>query len=103
MILTCAVTDGDAPLSFSWYKDGVRQTQLNHANIDQFDYKSHLTVGQVRRHHAGNYSCTVSNAAASVTGTASLFVNGKITSNIFLNNGNNLVKFFISGLQSNSN
>ncbi|XP_015591639.1 Down syndrome cell adhesion molecule-like protein Dscam2 isoform X45 [Cephus cinctus] len=75
--LQCAVVKGDLPLEISW--------SLNARLIDS-DYPdvlvsrsskraSTLTIDSVAARHAGEYSCTASNQAGSVTHSATLSVN----------------------------
>ena len=78
LTLTCVITEGDLPLKFLWTKDGIPQNNQPHVEIKNWDeFNSHLVISHVMKHHAGNYTCKASNAAASAIGTAALYVNGK--------------------------
>lgn len=60
----CAVTHGDPPFVFEWFKDG-RDVSLTKGvvirNID--DYTSNLVITSLDGEHNGNYTCRVSNSA----------------------------------------
>lgn len=76
--LTCSVTKGDVPLTIRWQKDGhsVEAAQMVTITlVDQFT--SILAIESLTPDHNGNYSCIVENAAAEVSHTHQLVVNGK--------------------------
>merc|ERR1719473_999029 len=50
--------EGSPPPSYQWYLNGVA--------LPGEDQKT-LTIGQIRKEHAGAYTCEVSNMAGSVT------------------------------------
>lgn len=78
LTLTCVVTEGDLPLSITWYKDGVKLEGREHATQHSWgDFNSHLGIAHVLPHHAGNYTCRATNRAASDHQTAAIYVNGK--------------------------
>lgn len=85
----CAVIKGDLPVDIVWSLNGqlidVMDAQTNQ-NYDRQDIivsrsnkrASTLTIDSVAARHAGEYSCTASNAAGSATHTSVLSVNGTI-------------------------
>lgn len=75
--LTCSVIKGDLPMSMAWFKDG-RAVDAQSVTITQLDqYNSILLIESLSQEHNGNYSCHARNAAAEVSYTTQLFVNGK--------------------------
>ncbi|XP_035731495.1 Down syndrome cell adhesion molecule-like protein Dscam2 isoform X22 [Vespa mandarinia] len=82
----CAVIKGDLPVDIIWSLNGqlidVMDAQTNQ-NYDRQDIivsrsnkrASTLTIDSVAARHAGEYSCTASNAAGSATHTSVLSVN----------------------------
>lgn len=75
--LTCAVTKGDLPLTITWTKDGRVVTTGNSITIKPVDhFTSILGIDSLSPEHNGNYSCVVQNAAAQVSHTQQLAVNG---------------------------
>ncbi|XP_042211179.1 Down syndrome cell adhesion molecule-like protein Dscam2 isoform X2 [Homarus americanus] len=76
LTLTCAVTEGDLPLTITWYKDGEKLEGRDHTTQHSWDdFNSHLAIAHVLPHHAGNYTCSATNRAATDQQTAALFVN----------------------------
>lgn len=81
----CNVAQGDPPLTITWLKDGrpllmdqlVAGLQVR--EIDQ--YSKSLLMDQLNPQFNGNYTCQVSNDAATVSHSAQLIVNGMILSN----------------------
>ncbi|XP_076032140.1 cell adhesion molecule Dscam2-like isoform X4 [Oratosquilla oratoria] len=72
----CTVNRGDTPLSIGWSKDQVSAEHLSGVQVRQYDqYSAVLTIAHLSPAHAGNYSCTARNDAASVEHTAPLNVN----------------------------
>lgn len=91
--IQCVVVTGDLPLSFVWLKDhysslspttstsistsSTGTTTSTDITTRQYDdFTSTLSIGSITRAHSGNYTCRVSNAAATITHTAQLRVNG---------------------------
>lgn len=90
--IQCVVVTGDLPLSFVWLKDHYSSLSPTSTSIStsstgtttstdittrQYDdFTSTLSIGSITRAHSGNYTCRVSNAAATITHTAQLQVNG---------------------------
>ena len=69
LTLTCAVTKGDLPLSFSWTVDGRPLVSsggsLKTVQIDP--YTNLLSVDSLQPAHSGNYTCSVDNLAITAT------------------------------------
>lgn len=70
LTLTCSVTKGDLPLSFSWTVDGRpvnTNTGVGPVKTVQIDpYTNLLSVDSLQPAHSGNYSCSVTNTATTV-------------------------------------
>lgn len=75
--LGCTVISGDPPFEFGWRKDGrPLGPQLGvRAQTDAFS--SDLTFASLGPRHNGNYTCVVSNDAASASHSASIVVQGE--------------------------
>nr|CAD7393258.1 unnamed protein product [Timema cristinae] len=85
--IQCVVVNGDLPLHFSWVKDNKGSltsttsttstvTSTEHITLRQYDdFTSALSISRITRAHSGDYTCRVSNDAATVTHTAQLRVN----------------------------
>ncbi|CAN8008838.1 unnamed protein product, partial [Ixodes pacificus] len=71
---TCALLDGDPPVSVSWLKDGRADLGPDVQVVPISDFVSNLIIDKVARHHSGNYTCTATNAAASANHTARMVV-----------------------------
>jgi len=77
-MLTCSVLEGDPPFSFRWTKDdqdllpnpSIRITATN-------EYSSTLSIPQVSYEDNGNFTCVVSNPAASTNYSVQMVVKGK--------------------------
>uniref|UniRef100_T1J6W3 Ig-like domain-containing protein n=2 Tax=Strigamia maritima TaxID=126957 RepID=T1J6W3_STRMM len=73
--ISCVVYQGDLPLTILWMKDGRPiSPDLGITRRDIDDYSSILTIEKVQTTHNGNYTCVVSNDAATVNYTAQLTV-----------------------------
>uniref|UniRef100_T1IV66 Down syndrome cell adhesion molecule n=1 Tax=Strigamia maritima TaxID=126957 RepID=T1IV66_STRMM len=72
--LSCVVYQGDLPITFHWLKNGKPIISENSIvtvrTID--DYSSILTIENIEKNHAGNYTCVASNSAASVSQSSQL-------------------------------
>ncbi|XP_070509604.1 cell adhesion molecule Dscam2 isoform X3 [Chironomus tepperi] len=74
--IPCSVVKGDLPISLKWLKNknaidpglGITITQVDH-------YNSILVIEHLTASHSANYSCVVSNPAASMESTQMLLVN----------------------------
>nr|XP_042900815.1 Down syndrome cell adhesion molecule-like protein Dscam2 [Parasteatoda tepidariorum] len=72
--LVCTVIQGDPPFVISWKRDERPIEPGLGVIIRNDEFSSDLTFSSVTPRHNGNYTCIVSNAAASVTHTATLVV-----------------------------
>lgn len=73
----CTVNGGDTPLQVTWTKDGMAAESVGGVQVRNLDlYSAILTISHLAPLHAGNYTCTATNDAASVRHTAPLNVNG---------------------------
>ncbi|CAL1284864.1 unnamed protein product [Larinioides sclopetarius] len=72
--LVCTVIQGDPPFVISWKKDERPIEPGLGVIIRNDEFSSDLTFSSVTPRHNGNYTCIVSNAAASVSHTATLVV-----------------------------
>ncbi|KAF8774513.1 Down syndrome cell adhesion molecule-like [Argiope bruennichi] len=72
--LVCTVIQGDPPFVISWKKDDRPIEPGLGVIIRNDEFSSDLTFSSVTPRHNGNYTCIVSNAAASVSHTATLVV-----------------------------
>ncbi|XP_069995909.1 cell adhesion molecule Dscam2 [Penaeus vannamei] len=72
----CTVNGGDTPLQVTWTKDGMAAESVGGVQVRNLDlYSAILTISHLAPLHAGNYTCTATNDAASVRHTAPLNVN----------------------------
>lgn len=77
VLVTCAVSKGDLPLTIKWYFNGNEiLTGENGVNLANTKRSSQLTIESVGHRNQGNYSCLVKNEAGTVNHTSRLFVNG---------------------------
>ncbi|CAH0592720.1 unnamed protein product [Chrysodeixis includens] len=70
----CGVSSGDKPMYFSWLKDGESlppNLQIEEKSLNEF---SLLMFSDLTARHSGEYTCRVSNHAATVNYTAALSV-----------------------------
>lgn len=75
----CTVVKGDLPIEVAWALNGEPITNKNHGDITiQSTGKrvSLMTIEAVSGRHAGEYTCTASNAAGATSYSATLAVNG---------------------------
>ncbi|XP_053612836.1 cell adhesion molecule Dscam1 isoform X23 [Plodia interpunctella] len=76
VLVTCAVSKGDLPLTIDWYFNGkVVRSGENGINLMKTKRTSQLSIESVTHQNQGNYSCVVKNEAGVVNHTAPLFVN----------------------------
>lgn len=81
MSATCSVSAGDQPLEFSWFFNDEQLT-LSHSHdvtISTSKRRSWLEIDAVGAHHAGTYTCSVSNEAGAASHSTVLVVNGNST------------------------
>lgn len=77
--VTCAVSQGDAPVKIQWLKDG-RPLKVGEATTHQIDaFDLSLKIERALKAHEGNYTCVASNDAATISHTAPLLVHGTDT------------------------
>ncbi|GAB6033414.1 Down syndrome cell adhesion molecule-like protein 1 [Chamberlinius hualienensis] len=72
----CAISQGDFPMDIQWYKDDKLippHLQVNTRTVER--YGNTLSIEQVTSAHGGSYTCSATNAAATVNYTAHLTVN----------------------------
>ncbi|XP_047490922.1 Down syndrome cell adhesion molecule-like protein Dscam2 [Penaeus chinensis] len=63
----CTVNGGDTPLQVTWTKDGMAAESVGGVQVRNLDlYSAILTISHLAPLHAGNYTCTATNDAASV-------------------------------------
>jgi hypothetical protein len=76
--IPCSVVKGDTPLSIKWLKNKSAVDPGQGISITQVDnYNSILVIEHLTAIHSANYTCTVSNPAASMESSQMLQVNGK--------------------------
>ncbi|XP_011303881.1 Down syndrome cell adhesion molecule-like protein Dscam2 isoform X1 [Fopius arisanus] len=80
---TCTVFKGDFPIHIEWSLNGelIRNNYPDIVISTSSKRVSVLTIDQVTARHAGEYSCSASNAAGGTSYTVSLIVNGTYTEN----------------------
>lgn len=81
---TCTVLKGDHPVQIEWALNG-EPIPRNHYDISIVNTSkrvSVLTIDAVTAGHAGEYTCSVSNAAGGTSYSATLAVNGTTSSRI---------------------
>ncbi|KAH9380974.1 hypothetical protein HPB48_021080 [Haemaphysalis longicornis] len=73
--ITCAIYEGDQPLTFVWLKDGtvISKGSQNVETSEGAGYST-LTISPLSLQNSGNYTCVVSNAAGSDSTSSSLTV-----------------------------
>lgn len=75
--VTCAISQGDVPLSFKWLKDGLTIPSDLGVSTRNYDKQtSSLSIENVSSRHSGNYTCIVQNMAGKAVYTAQLLVRG---------------------------
>lgn len=75
--LLCSIMQGDPPFTFSWFKDGRKlDPSTLSLGLRSDDYSTDLTFHRLTTKHNGNYSCLVKNDVASISHSATLFLDG---------------------------
>jgi hypothetical protein len=83
--VSCYVSKGDLPLSFSWILNGKPIQDILGIGVSSFGKKtSVLSIDSVNELYAGNYTCLASNRAGISTYTANLIVKGTVAFSCFL-------------------
>ncbi|KAK8780165.1 hypothetical protein V5799_018493 [Amblyomma americanum] len=79
VVVSCVAVEGDAPLEFTWTKDGTsgHYAAKRYSTSALSSHISTLTILQLTAQDNGNYTCHVSNAAGTDSSTASLLVQGQ--------------------------
>ncbi|GAB6021006.1 Down syndrome cell adhesion molecule-like protein 1 [Chamberlinius hualienensis] len=74
-LVTCAISQGDQPLTFEWLKDG-KAIPMNIGIVTRkYDQNTDsLSIENVDSRHSGNYTCIVRNQAGKAMHTAQLMV-----------------------------
>lgn len=75
--VTCLVSEGDAPIHFSWQLSGEDippETGIEIQNLGRRG--SNLMIESAESRHGGNYTCSVRNTAGTVQYTTLLNVHG---------------------------
>ncbi|CAD1475933.1 unnamed protein product, partial [Heterotrigona itama] len=78
----CSILKGDMPMDISWAFNGVPIDTSKDASITVTRISKHLStlsIDGVSARHAGEYACSASNLAGSVSRSATLTVNGTIS------------------------
>lgn len=82
LTITCAVSDGDLPLSILWTFNNQPITPDTDVMVSKLGKRtSVLTIDSVAGHHTGNYTCHGKNVAGSTSYTAELKVIGAFSTN----------------------
>ncbi|XP_032672555.1 Down syndrome cell adhesion molecule-like protein Dscam2 isoform X8 [Odontomachus brunneus] len=74
----CTIVKGDLPIDMSWALNGEPITRENHGDVSISSTSkrvSVITIEAVSARHAGEYTCTASNAAGATSYSATLAVN----------------------------
>lgn len=75
--VTCLVSEGDAPIHFSWQLSGKQIPKNQGIEIQSLGRRgSNLMIESAESKHGGNYTCTVNNTAGAVQYTTMLNVHG---------------------------
>ncbi|KAM7308571.1 hypothetical protein ISCGN_012205 [Ixodes scapularis] len=75
---TCLVEAGDAPMTFSWLRNGVAASLTKNVHIQSYADHSILNVNPADATSAGNFTCIVKNKAGFDSFTAYLDIEGKL-------------------------
>ncbi|XP_050520954.1 cell adhesion molecule Dscam2-like isoform X2 [Daktulosphaira vitifoliae] len=63
--VSCTIKSGDLPMEFVWRKDNRILTTDNEIELQNFKFSSTIFFSNLKPHHAGLYTCIVSNFVAS--------------------------------------
>ncbi|KAH7968024.1 hypothetical protein HPB52_005343 [Rhipicephalus sanguineus] len=75
--LMCSVSNGGPPLCFLWLKNGLRISCHGQRVIETPDDSSIIKIGRVRLADHSQFTCLVSNDAASVNRSVERVVHGE--------------------------
>lgn len=78
-ILTCSISSGTKPISFAWKYNNRPLLQSNDFTIETNDQFSFLKLSQVKRSHAGNYTCLARNNEGLDEAQVHLLVKGDVS------------------------
>ena len=77
----CTALEGDLPIHFRWTFHGQElSSQMGISIMRAGQRVSLLTIDAIAAGHSGDYTCTATNNASSVNYTATLAVNGSLSS-----------------------
>lgn len=83
--MNCHVSKGDQPVKITWTFNGHELTSRLEIVTQKIGTRtSLLTISNVKEQHAGNYTCTATNAAGSINHTAIVYVKGTNPNFLFL-------------------
>lgn len=75
--VSCAVIEGDEPMSLQWYKDGMLLMSSSEYVVNNVDTQlSLLLLRKVNDQHRGTYTCLAMNPVGSSEYSAQLNVKG---------------------------
>ena len=78
--MLCSITDGDLPMSLTWFRDDVRlvhTSSLNGVTITEIGrYESVLRIDELRPEHNANFTCVAENVAGRAAHSQMLRVKG---------------------------
>lgn len=85
--ISCFVPTGDLPIQVSWTLNGRNINEFSGVSIGNIGPRnSILVIEAVSYVNAGNYTCTVFNAAGKTSHHAQLLINGYFACSIFISN-----------------
>lgn len=75
--MSCAISQGDLPVTFEWLKDGeVIPMEYGVVTRKYDDYTESLSIESVTSLHSGNFTCIARNRAGADAFTSQLLVRG---------------------------
>ena len=75
--VTCSTRSGTLPFQFEWIRNGEALLRSERMNIGTIEDASTLTLRNLRREDAGNYTCIVRNREGVDSFTATLRIKSK--------------------------